>query len=135
MSRILAVDDEKDFLELISFSLRRCGHEVIAVLDGLEGLNYARRNSPDLIVTDVWMPGMDGFSLCESLRRQPLTSAIPILMYSALSGRIAQLNGFEAGADEYLTKPFAMNQLMERIETLLQSEVTCRRGVRLTESS
>jgi len=68
----------------------------------------------------VMMPGIDGFSVCEILRRQPFTNTVPVVMYTALAGQIAQLNGFEAGADEFLTKPFGIQELVGRVERLLQ---------------
>ena len=114
------VDDESDFAELISFNLKQRGHEVHTALSGLEAVTQAPKLGPDLIVMDVMMPGIDGFSLCEILRNQPFANRIPVVMYTALAGQIAQLNGFEAGADEFLTKPFRIQELVGRVEKLLQ---------------
>jgi len=120
MSRILVVDDESDFAELISFNLKQRGHEVHTALSGLEALNQTPKLAPDLIVLDIMMPGIDGFSVCEILRSQSPPNRIPVVMYTALAGQIAQLNGFEAGADDYLTKPFKIQELVGRVEKLLQ---------------
>jgi len=121
MSRILVVDDERDFAELVSFNLKQRGHEVLTTLNGLDAVNQAQKLLPNLIVMDVMMPSIDGFSLCEILRSKSSTKSIPVVMYTALSGSIAQLNGFDAGADEFLTKPFRIQELVERMEELLQS--------------
>jgi len=121
MSRILVVDDERDFAELVSFNLKQRGHEVLTTLNGLDAVNQAQKLLPNLIVMDVMMPSIDGFSLCEILRSKSSTESIPVVMYIALSGSIAQLNGFEADADEFLTKPFRIQEVGARVEELLQS--------------
>ena len=120
MSKILLVDDENDFVELISFNLKRRGHEVLTALSGLEALKQARRFLPDTIVMDVMMPDIDGFSICEILRNQPVTKTIPVIMYTALTGQIARMNGIQAGADDYLMKPFKMQELVARVEKALE---------------
>jgi DNA-binding response OmpR family regulator len=120
MSKILVVDDENDFVELVSFNLKHRGHEVLTALSGLEALKQARRFLPDTIVMDVMMPGIDGFSVCEILRNQPVTKAIPVIMYTALTGQIARMNGIQAGADDYLIKPFKMQELVARVEKALE---------------
>jgi DNA-binding response OmpR family regulator len=119
MSKILVVDDESDFAELICFNLKQRGHAVRTFLNGLDAVNQAQKLPPDLVLMDVMMPGIDGFSLCEILRSNPATNRIPVVMYTALGGSIASLNGFEAGADEFLTKPFRMEELVGCVEKLL----------------
>jgi len=119
MAKILVVDDERDFAELVSYNLKRHGHKVFAALSGAEALHGAEKLLPDLIVMDVMLPGIDGFSACEILRNQPPTNTIPILMYTALSGQIARLNGVEAGADEFLSKPFRLAEFLACVERLL----------------
>ena len=122
MSRILVVDDENDFAELVSFNLKSRGHEVLTAASGMDALTHAQRLLPDVIVLDVMMPGIDGFSICGVLRNQPVTKAIPVIMYTALTGQIARLNGLEAGADDYLTKPLKMQELVTRVEKLLERQ-------------
>ena len=124
MSKILVVDDEHDFAELVSFNLKSRGHEVLTAVSGIDALTRAQRLLPDLIVMDVMMPGIDGFSICAILRNQPATKAIPIIMYTALTGQIARLNGLEAGADDCLTKPFKLKDLVIRVEKLLHQQKT-----------
>jgi DNA-binding response OmpR family regulator len=122
MSKILVVDDEVDFVELISFNFRCRGHEVLTAPNGLEALHHARRLLPDVIVMDVMMPGMDGFTLCEELRNHQTTQSIPVIIYTALAGQIARLNGMDAGAVDYLVKPFKMEQLVTRVEKVLERQ-------------
>ena len=119
MSKILVVDDENDFAELVAFILKSRGHKVLTAVSGIEALTHAQRLLPDVIVMDVMTRGIDGFSICAVLRNQPATKAIPIIMYTALTGQIARLNGLEAGADDYLTKPFKLQELVTRVERLL----------------
>ena len=118
-AKILLVDDEADFLELVSYNIRRHGHQVITASDGLEALSKARQLLPDLILLDLMLPLIDGFTVCEILRAQPSTDSIPIIMFTALPGEIARLNGFEAGADDYLRKSSTTRGLIECVERIL----------------
>jgi len=118
-AKILLVDDEADFLELVSYNIRRHGHQVITASDGLEALSKARQLLPDLILLDLMLPLLDGFTVCEILRAQPSTDSIPIIMFTALPGEIARLNGFEAGADDYLRKSSTTRGLIECVERIL----------------
>src|SRR5690242_19580680 len=102
-TRILVVDDEQDMVELLSYNLRSSGFEVLAASNGLEALNKARRDLPDLILLDLMLDGLDGYSVCEILRRQPSTARVPVIMITALAGQIARLNGMAAGADDFIT--------------------------------
>ena len=121
-AKILVVDDEADFVELISFHLRACGHRVHAAHNGLEALFLARRVLPDVVILDVMMEGVDGYSVCEILRRQPSTKAVAILMVTAASGVIARLNGFAAGADDFLVKPFSPQELLSRVDQVMEKQ-------------
>lgn len=116
---ILVVDNEPDVVELIGFNLRIHDYEVVSACDGLEGLHKARRFHPDLIVLDVMMDGMDGFSVCEILRAQPSTKDIPIIIVTAAVGEMARLNSVAAGASDFVSKPFSPSSLVHRIEQLL----------------
>lgn len=113
------VDDENDFVELISFNLELSGYEVLKAYNGAQGLTLARNELPDLILLDVMMPGIDGFSVCEILRRETPTARIPIVMCSALGGEMARMNGLGAGADDYLSKGSRIQALVERVRTVL----------------
>ena len=117
--RILVVDDEPDVIDLVSFSLRVRGFEVVIARNGLEALLRARRALPDLVVLDVMMEGMDGLSVCEILRAQPSTKDIPIIIVTAATGEIAKVNSFEAGATDYMTKPFSPGELVRKVGKLL----------------
>ncbi len=118
---ILVVDDEKDFTQLVAFHLRRNGYEALRAHDGEEALDQARRHLPDLILLDLRLPQIDGFTVCELLRRHPPTHSIPILLITALPGQLARYNGLACGADEYLSKPISPAELIRRIERALRS--------------
>ena len=125
-ARILVVDDEPDFVELISFNLRQHGYEVITAQNGLEALCKARRFLPDLVVLDVMMEGVDGYSVCEILRSQLSTRDTPVIMVTAAAGQIARLNGFGAGANEFFQKPVSLSALLPRMESILQQHALQR---------
>ncbi len=118
-AKILVVDDECDLIELISYNLLLHGYEVIPATDGIQALNQARKHHPDLIVLDLMLPDLDGFSVCEILRCQPSTANIPVLMLTAMAGELPRLHGMEVGAADYLTKPVQPRELMRRIGALL----------------
>lgn len=117
-TKVLVADDESDYVELISFNLKQRGYEVFTAYNGFETLSQARKEVPDVIVLDVRMPGIDGFSVCAILRSESLTGSIPILMYTALAGEIPRLNEAKAAADDYLIKPFGIQELLGRVERL-----------------
>ncbi len=117
--RILVVEDDPDQVELLRFNLKRAGFSVGTAADGIEGLKKARSIAPDLILLDLLLPELNGFAVCEILRRDPATAAIPILVLTALSSSFSRLVGLEAGAHDYLTKPFSPKVLLTRINQLL----------------
>lgn len=119
MKRILIVDDEPDLPELLKFHFASAGFAVRTAADGLEALERVRQNLPDCILLDVLLPDLDGFTLCEILRRHPSTAPIPILFLTAVGGQIARLIGLEAGADDYLVKPVSPSVLLQRVKELL----------------
>jgi PAS domain S-box-containing protein len=112
--RILLADDNRDMREYVQRLLER-GYTVIAAADGQEALELARANPPDLILTDVMMPRMDGFQLLKALRADPRTRLLPVIMLSARAGEESRVEGLEAGADDYLVKPFTARELMARV--------------------
>ncbi len=117
MSRILVVDDEQTLLETIRYNLRREGHEVLTATDGLQALEVARRDRPDLVVLDLMLPKLDGFEVCRAIRRD---QTVPILMLTAKDDEVDKIVGLELGADDYMTKPFSMRELLARVRAMLR---------------
>ena len=116
---ILAVDDEPDALELIEFNLKAAGFEVVMACDGREALQKAHKISPSLILLDVMLPELDGMEVCKSLKRDPETAPIPIIMLTARAAELDRVLGLELGADDYVAKPFTPRELVLRIKKLL----------------
>ena len=114
---ILVVEDEISLQETLVYNLRRQGYDVEAVGDGNAALEAARKNHPDVILLDIMLPGMDGFEVCRILRQEMNT---PVLMLTARDDEIDRVVGLEVGADDYLTKPFSMRELMARVKALLR---------------
>jgi len=114
---ILLVEDDENFREVLSYSLRREGYEVREARDGQEALTNARENTPDLIVLDVMLPGLDGFSICRILRAEMET---PIILLTARMGEMDKIVGLESGADDYVTKPFSTGELVARIRAVMR---------------
>jgi len=118
-SRILIVEDEESLLKLESILLSTRGYKVTGVSDGLAALKEIEQNSPDLILLDIMMPGIDGFEVCRRVKENPLTRSIPVVMLTAKKSFADQARGVEVGADAYLTKPFKSGKIIEIIEGLL----------------
>lgn len=116
---ILSVDDERDVTDLIQFHLERSGCEVVTAASGREALLAVAKRKPDLILLDLMLPDIDGFGVCEILRRDPATAAIPIIILTAWATTDAQNLGLELGALDYLTKPFSPKELTARVHGLL----------------
>ncbi len=116
-SKILVVEDEQTLVETLEYSLRRQGYEVLTAMDGRSALEVARRHTPDLVVLDIMLPGLDGFEVCRILRQD---NNVPILMLTARTEEIDKIVGLEVGADDYLTKPFSMRELVARVKALLR---------------
>lgn len=121
MPTILIVDDEEDIRDLISMNLlREKDYTVIEAADGLEALASAKAQSPDLIVLDLMLPGMDGLTVCKNLKENAQTKSIPIIMLTAKGRLEERIGGLEIGADDYLSKPFSPKELMLRIRNLIR---------------
>ncbi|MDZ8086856.1 MAG: ATP-binding protein [Nostoc sp. DedQUE12b] len=118
-ARILLADDNADMRDYVKRLLSQ-QYEVESVPDGLAALDSARGRVPDLVLTDVMMPGLDGFGLLQALRADPLTQKVPIILLSARAGEEARVEGLEAGADDYLIKPFSARELLARVEAALK---------------
>ena len=119
-AKILVIDDETDFVELIQYHLQRAGFEVVAAATGSDGLNLARRHAPDLILLDLGLPDVDGLSVCETLRRNSATSRIPIVLVTAMSGEISRAHALGSGADHFLPKPFTRETLCDCVQKALR---------------
>jgi two-component system response regulator RpaA len=120
LARILVIDDDIAIAELIKVNLDLLGHQVSTANDGMKGLALAQQNRPDLIVLDVMMPDLDGFTVCQRLRQNAATAGIPVLMLTALGMTKDKVKGFDSGADDYLTKPFEIPELQVRVRALLR---------------
>lgn len=112
--RVLIVEDEKNIVDILSFNLTREGYAVLESYDGKTGLQLATEHDPDLILLDLMLPGMDGFEVCRALRARGV--ATPILMLTAREEEADKVLGLEIGADDYITKPFSMRELLARVK-------------------
>jgi DNA-binding response OmpR family regulator len=116
---VLAADDDEDLLGLVSFRLERAGYTVLLARDGAEALEIALRERPDLALLDVMMPKLDGFELTRRLREEEATSRMPIILLTARSQDADVQQGFDAGADDYIRKPFSPDELRARVQAIL----------------
>ena len=124
--KILVVEDDTTLLELIQYNLERQGYEVYLAKDGRSGLNFAREVLPDLILLDVMLPYIDGLEVCRLLRKEV---NVPILMLTARTEEVDRIVGLELGADDYITKPFSMRELMARVKAHLRRVEMIREDV------
>ena len=120
MHTVLVVDDETDILELVAFNLERQQFKVLTADNGISAVQIAKEQTPDMIVLDLMLPGMDGFSVYKELRADPRTSSIPVLMLTAKGEVNDRIAGLELGADDYVTKPFSPKELLLRVKALLK---------------
>jgi DNA-binding response OmpR family regulator len=116
---VLAADDDEDILELIAFRLEHSGYTVLQARDGKEALDLARTARPDLAVLDVMMPKIDGFEVTRRLREDDSTTRIPIILLTARTQEADVQRGFDAGADDYIRKPFSPQELGARVQAIL----------------
>ena len=119
--RILVVDDEPETVELVAFNLKAEGYEVVTADNGWSAVEQARELLPDLIILDLMLPELDGFTVCETLQKQPATARIPIIMLTAWSSELSRIVGLESGAKDYMTKPFSPRELVLRVKNVLSS--------------
>ena len=118
--KVLVIEDERSLVEVLSINLEREGFEVVVALDGQEGLRQAQLKLPDLVVLDLMLPGKPGLEVCRELRMGPRTREIPIIMVTAKAEESDELVGFATGADDYVTKPYSMKVLVQRIKKELR---------------
>jgi len=129
--RILVVDDNADMLDLLRLTLKTAGFCIATATNGIDALKKARSMSPDVIILDLVLPELDGFAVCETLRRGAETSHIPVILLTGLHSQFARLAGMESGATEFITKPTSMDELVDKVRGLLDGKVQSPHQVRL----
>jgi two-component system phosphate regulon response regulator PhoB len=120
MASILIVEDEPDLRDVLEYNLRQAGHETVAAASASEALRLVKARQPDLVVLDLMLPDRPGTDVCRELRAGAPTRGLPILMLTARAEEIDRVVGFELGADDYVTKPFSMRELLLRVAALLR---------------
>lgn len=123
MPKVLVVDDECNIVELIRYNLEREGFSVITAGDGAVAVKLAREEKPDLIILDIMLPVQDGLTVCRILQQDAVTKRIPIIMLSARKEELDKVVGLELGADDYLTKPFSIRELLARVRARLRRSI------------
>ena len=118
--RILLIDDEDDILEFVKYNLERDGYEVFTASNGAEGINVALKAKPHLILLDMMMPVLDGIETCKAIRNSPALKNVMVVFLSAVGSEETQLQGYNAGADDYINKPIKMNILRSRVQAILK---------------
>src|SRR2546427_3278614 len=117
---ILVVEDEKDLLDLLQFNLRQAGFETLAAQDGEQALALVRNRVPDLVLLDLMLPGVPGTEICRQLKSSPRTKNVPVVMLTARGEEVDRVVGFELGADDFVTKPFSIRELVLRARAVLR---------------
>ena len=117
---VLIIEDEPSLQDILTYNLEAQGYHIAVFGNGIDGLEAIRKRMPDIVLLDIMLPGMDGLEVCRHLRSDPVTKNIPVVMMTARGEEIDQLVGFQMGADDYVTKPFKIRILIERIKSLLR---------------
>jgi two-component system phosphate regulon response regulator PhoB len=120
MQRVVVVEDEKDLMKLVAYNLRQAGYAVEPVLTGEEALEAVARARPDLMILDLMLPGISGLEVCRRLKSEPETREVPVLILTARGHEMDRIAGFELGADDYVTKPFSVRELVLRVSAILR---------------
>jgi two-component system OmpR family response regulator len=115
--KILIVEDDRNLLDTLKYNLRKEGYSVVTAVDGVEALEVARRDKPDFVILDIMLPKMSGFEVCRILRKE---MTVPILMLTAKTEEVDKVVGLEIGADDYMTKPFSLRELLARVRAMLR---------------
>jgi DNA-binding response OmpR family regulator len=118
--RILIVDDEKDLVDLVSYNLEKEGFAVLKAYDGEKAMQIVKARNVDLMILDLMLPGIQGMEVCKLLRKDPVNAALPVIMLTAKGEEIDKILGLEMGADDYITKPFSVRELLARVHALLR---------------
>ncbi len=119
-TRVLIVEDDSDILNLLSYNVQAAGFDVVTAVDGNAALAMVRQHSPDLVLLDLMIPGIDGFEVCRELKRGLETRNIPVIMLTARGEEVDRIVGLELGADDYVVKPFSPRELILRIRAVLR---------------
>src|SRR5512136_840837 len=122
--KVLVVEDDRTLLDVLQYNLRQQGYDVLTAADGAAGLDTARGSKPDLVILDVMLPKMDGYEVCRILRRE---TTVPIIMLTAKTEETDRVVGLEVGADDYVTKPFSMRELIARVRAMLRRAVIMKK--------
>ena len=122
MSKILIVDDEQFIVELLSYNLEKEGFSTVKSYDGESALGLVRSEKPDLMILDLMLPKMNGLDVCKAVRRHAETANLPIIMLTAKANEVDKIIGLEIGADDYVTKPFSVKELIARLRTILRRQ-------------
>ena len=117
---VLVVDDEKDLVDLVKYHLEKSGLKCLEARDGESALQVAKDRTPDLVVLDLMLPGLDGLEVCRKLRKDPKTANVAIIMLTAKAEEVDRIVGLEMGADDYMVKPFSPRELVARIKAVLR---------------
>ena len=118
--KILVIEDEMNIQELLKYNLEKNGYSVVVADNGTDGIEQARNNVPDLILLDIMLPGIDGLEVCKILRMDKTTKKVPIFMLTAKGEELDKILGLELGADDYITKPFSIKELIARIRAAMR---------------
>ncbi|MFA5880458.1 MAG: response regulator [Candidatus Margulisiibacteriota bacterium] len=120
MEKILIIDDSKMNRELAKMALEDAGYTIIEAENGKQGIEIAKQEQPDLILLDILMPDISGFEVCKTIKNEPKTQQIPVIFLTALEEMASKKEGFEIGADDYITKPYIIEELLLRVELILR---------------
>jgi two-component system phosphate regulon response regulator PhoB len=126
VARVLVIDDELDLREVLRYNLGSAGHDVSLAATGTEGLAMARAEIPDVVLLDLMLPDLPGLEVCKALKRDATTTHIPIVMVTAKGEEIDRVVGFELGADDYVTKPFSIRELLLRVQAIVRRHASER---------
>ena len=118
--RILIVEDEKDIVQVLEYALRQAGFDTVAARDGAEAFARVRERTPDAVILDLMLPDLAGTEICRQLKSNPRTAAAPVIMLTARSEEVDRVVGFELGADDYITKPFSVREVVLRVKAVLR---------------
>ena len=121
MPAILIVDDERDLLSVLEFNLKQAGFETLLATSGAEALAQLRRRVPDLVLLDLMLPDLSGTEVCRAIKNNPRTRHVPVMMLTAKGEEVDKVVGFELGADDYVTKPFSVRELVLRVRPARRS--------------
>ncbi|MCD6245788.1 response regulator [candidate division WOR-3 bacterium] len=121
MANILIIDDDRFLLDILSFTLKKAGYDILTAMDGNEALQIIENDTPDLVISDIMMPNMDGYTMLEKIRNNPKTISTKVIFLSAKGNPKDIEKGYNLGVNAYITKPFNLQELLEKIENQLKS--------------